>query len=398
MANTQIAASNKENASESPVRETSRLFLRLRQLQWRPNTDNAENETACGPVTLPASAITSETQSGDVRATKKRATCKSTVDTPTKRKRAASTPPVDSADDTDSELELWPKRDPKMPQADFKSKANARTSKKPKTKASKANTKTSISKDIYDTDSEIETPKPSLSVINPATNRNKRIFNPSDPIHASLIAAATKAGPEYYDSDASSEPGDVKSTTKPHLFRNVRWGSFATSYDDDANFSREPDFTQFVPGRFEVRPDGSVSDQKAKLVIKLLDHNGDKRIFANPPPRDWASQAAISTLNKRSVQQIRRHTHVRFREVVTPYVEEERAWILANLTAGKPTKGWKAFVGEFNKRFEGKVVKGVQGERPARTHSSLTKEVERFGPKFYALGEVPFLAKKEKKA
>jgi hypothetical protein len=131
-----------------------------------------------------------------------------------------------------------------------------------------------------------------------------------------------------------------------------------------------------------------LADQKAKLIVKLTDKVGNKRIFTNPPPRDWNSQEAMSSLNKRTVQQIRRNTNVRFREVVLPYVSDERRWILANLTNGKPTKGWKSFVEDFNKEFEGKKLVGVEGVRPGRTHSSLTKEVDRFGG-FYSKGQVP---------
>lgn len=128
-----------------------------------------------------------------------------------------------------------------------------------------------------------------------------------------------------------------------------------------------------------------MADQKAKLIVKLTDKVGNKRIFTNPPPRDWNSQEAMSSLNKRTVQQIRRNTNVRFREVVLPYVSDERRWILAN---GKPTKGWKSFVEDFNMEFEGKKLVGVEGVRPGRTHSSLTKEVDRFGG-FYSKGQVP---------
>jgi len=56
-------------------------------------------------------------------------------------------------------------------------------------------------------------------------------------------------------------------------------------------------------------------------------------------------------LNKRTIQQIRRNTSVRFREVVQAYVVEERRWILANLTTGKPTRDRKTFVEEFKKRL-----------------------------------------------
>ncbi|KAI4951586.1 hypothetical protein J4E86_007002 [Alternaria arbusti] len=239
-----------------------------------------------------------------------------------------------------------------------------------------------------------QTAQAPLPISAPTMKRNKRILDPKRADHAALIATAAKAGNEYYDSDVGDVAGDVKDTTKPELFRNVNWGAYATDYADDDNFKANPEFTQFVPGRFELLADGTAFDQKHKLVIKLLDNHGKKRIFANPPPRNWASQEAITALNKRTVQQIRRNTSVRFREVVQAYVAEERKWILANLTAGKPTKGWKAFVEAFNQTFGGKVLAGTAGARPLRSHSSLTKEVERFGADFYMKGRVPVTAKK----
>lgn len=153
--------------------------------------------------------------------------------------------------------------------------------------------------------------------------------------------------------------------------------------------------TQFVPGRFERLPNNTAYDQKHKLIVRLTDTQHRQRIFTNPPPLDWNNQEAITALNKRTVQQIRRNTSVRFREVVEPYVELERQWILAHLTDGKPTSGWKSFVDGFNKEFEGKLVPGAKGERPKRSHSSLTKEVERFGS-LYAKGKVPRLGGKVK--
>lgn len=146
--------------------------------------------------------------------------------------------------------------------------------------------------------------------------------------------------------------------------------------------------TQFVPGRYERLPDNTASDQKQKLLIRFTDSTGRQRIFTNPPPVDWNDQAAITALNKRTVQQIRRNTAVRFREVVEPYVEMERKWILEHLEQGKPKGGWKKFVDGFNETFEGVEIEGAKGLRPKRSHSSLTKEVERFG-KEYAKGKVP---------
>ncbi|KAG9197354.1 hypothetical protein G6514_001838 [Epicoccum nigrum] len=218
--------------------------------------------------------------------------------------------------------------------------------------------------------------------------RSERMLDSQNPEHAALIAAASKAGSEYYDSDAEDLRGPVKDTTKPHLFRNVKWGPLATDYTDLTAFPTEPEFTQFVPGRFELLPNGTAFDQKHKLLIRLTDAHSRLHIFANPPPLDWNDQVAITALNKRSVQQIRRNTPVRFREVVAPYVRQEREWILKHLEGGKPTDGWKKFVSAFNRKFKGKVLDKQGVPRPERSHSSLTKEVERFGG-VYSRGNVP---------
>ena len=148
--------------------------------------------------------------------------------------------------------------------------------------------------------------------------------------------------------------------------------------------------TQFVPGRFELLPNGTAYDQKHKLLLRLTDTSARQRIFTNPPPLDWSSQPAITALNKRTVQQIRLNTCVRFREVVIPYVNEEREWIVKQLEKGKPRDGWKRFVDGFNSVWAGKKGDTWEGERPERSHSSLTKEVERFG-RVYKQGRVPGL-------
>lgn len=308
-------------------------------------------------------------------------------------------------DDTDSEIDILPHRFRTRKTTVAQPKRSARLTSSHKSKKSKLEHRAGKddADDVmydagHDDEGMPEIAKSQLSLITPVMKRNKRILDPSNPFHAQLIGNATKAGPEYYDSDADDLPGKVKDTSKPGLFRNVKWGKYASDYSNDAAFAKEPEFTQFIPGRFELQPDGTLSDQKRKLIVRLTDNSGRKRIFANPPPRDWNNQEAITALNKRTVQQIRRNTNVRFREVVRAYVTEERCWILANLTAGRPTQGWKVFVEEFNERFEGKVVEGAQGTRPYRSHSSLTKEVERFGAQFYMKGLVPAPTKKAKKA
>ncbi|KAH7347997.1 hypothetical protein BKA66DRAFT_554510 [Pyrenochaeta sp. MPI-SDFR-AT-0127] len=319
------------------------------------------------------------------------------------RKRTFAEIVTHDADDTDSEIELVPSKPRYKKTTSTMAKKQVTEDTLVKTKKMKAMHRivTHENDAMFDAGDEAEPPDngvcSQLSLVTPIMKRNKRILNPSNPEHAQLLGSATKIGSEYYDSDADDLPGDVKDTNKPHLFRNVRWGSYATDFDNAAEFAKEPEFTQFVPGRFELLPDGTVADQKAKLIIKLTDKTGRKRIFANPPPRDWNNQDAITALNKRTAQQIRRNTDVRFREVVHAYVPEERRWILANLTAGKPTKGWKSFVENFNQRFEGTSVQGVAGYRPYRSHSSLTKEVERFGAQYYVKGLVPMPAKKGKK-
>ncbi|KAJ4318995.1 hypothetical protein N0V94_004132 [Neodidymelliopsis sp. IMI 364377] len=293
--------------------------------------------------------------------------------------------------DTDSEIDLMPSIKEKVVSVSQR-KAVRNTSRRIK-KAKYSHDDSGfeddeVAFDAGDEDGAPASPESKLTLSTNILKRSERILDPSNPEHAQLIATAKKAGPEYYDSDSEDFPDAVKDTNKPHLFRNVKWGSLAEDYSNSAEFTAEPEFTQFVPGRYERLPDGTASDQKGKLIIKLLDKSHRQRIFLNPPPRDWNNQEAITALNKRTVQQIRRNTGVRFREVVEPYVMEEREWILKHLTNGKPSKGWKRFVDEFNQQFKGKVLKGEQAVRPERSHSSLTKEVERFG-KQYSKGVVP---------
>lgn len=248
--------------------------------------------------------------------------------------------------------------------------------------------------------SELESENESLQqpvLAQTTVKRSERILDATNPEHAQLIAAATKIGTEYYDSDADDLPGPVKGIIKSHLFRNVTWGVYATDMSNNKEFPTSPTFRQFVPGRFERLADGSAADQKAKLVVKLTDSNGKKHIYANPPPHDWNNQEAISALNKRTFQQIRRNTAVRFRARVPEYIAIERQWILANLTAGKPTHGWKRLVADFNKQVGGKLVSGSTVPRPSRTQSSLSKEIGRFGAEFYGKGLVPVFAETIKK-
>lgn len=231
------------------------------------------------------------------------------------------------------------------------------------------------------------------------STRKQRIVDPTHPSDALLIRDATKAGTDIYDSDTESLPGDVGAgvTSKPELFRNVQWGPAASDTSQNADFPTEPEFDQFVPGRWERLADGTLKDQKHKLLVRLTTKDGRKVIFRNPPPKDWNNQKAITCLNKRISQQIRRNTSVRFRQEVEPYIHEERVWINENLVNGKPADGWKAFVADFNDVFAGKILDGCDAPRPMRTHSSLTKEVERFGKEFYAKGKVPEMKSAGKK-
>lgn len=248
--------------------------------------------------------------------------------------------------------------------------------------------------DVEMTDKEInedEQPKskPNLTLWQPAMRRAQRIVNADDPESYVAIQHAIADGRSYddvyfdSDEDLNDPPTNVG---KPDLFRNVRWKDAA--FDTETEPFETTEFTQFVPGRWERLPSGELRDQKEKLVIKLIDLNGNRRIFQNPPPKDWKNQEALTALNKRIVQQIRRNTDIRFRPQVIPYSQEERRWILANLNSeSKPKKGWRRFVDEFNEQFEGKVIDG--DARPARTHSSLTKEVERFREEYYSKGKIP---------
>jgi hypothetical protein len=89
---------------------------------------------------------------------------------------------------------------------------------------------------------------------------SERILNATNPEHAQLIAAATKIGVGYYDSDKDDLPGPIKGIAKSHLFRNVTWGVYATDKSNDAEFPTSPTFRQFVLGHFERLSDGSAAD------------------------------------------------------------------------------------------------------------------------------------------
>lgn len=323
------------------------------------------------------------------------------------RKRSAPQVESDDEDYTDSEIGMTPSPQPKITHSDLKKAALAakktkgndqqaivtmpvKVAKKNKNRKDSKTKKKDADGDSVMSGTEELT---SLILMQPSMKRKNRIVDPEKDADAALIAAAVKDGSEIYNSDAEDLTGNPKHTKQTHLFRNVQWGPAATDMTGD--FPTKPEFSQFVPGRWERMPDGSIADQKHKLIVKLTDKHGQKRIFTNPPPRNWNNQEAITILNKRTVQQIRRNTDVRFREVVEPYIEAERSWILANLSNGKPMHGWEKFVNAFNRQFAGRTLDDVPGRRPERSQSSLTKEVERFGEKFYKKGLVPVPAEKE---
>jgi hypothetical protein len=228
------------------------------------------------------------------------------------------------------------------------------------------------------------------------TSRYKRIVKEDDPKNAELIAKAIAdgkmAGDEVYDTDGEDDPNTINKNVKnPEWYQPVRWGE-KTFDTEDATWNPTvlEEFTNFVPGRWEHMPNGEVRDQKHKCIIKLVDLNGKKVTFHNNPPKDWSDQKAISALSKRVVQQIRRNTNYRFRDVVTPYLPEERKWILTQLNVGKPKKGFRAFRADFNKQFAGKKLAGDDSVRPYRSESSLQKELD--GRKEdYKNGHIPVL-------
>jgi hypothetical protein len=95
--------------------------------------------------------------------------------------------------------------------------------------------------DASEEDSSLTTSGSKFVLSSSVLKRSERILDPANSEHAKLIAAAPKAGPEYYDSDLDDLPGNVKETNKPHLFRNVKWGSLATDYSNPADFIMEPE-------------------------------------------------------------------------------------------------------------------------------------------------------------
>jgi hypothetical protein len=146
-------------------------------------------------------------------------------------------------DDTDSDVELIPKR------LGMRDRRVLRTRRCVDTRI-KAKKYTYHDESSYEEDSVSDTQNgqksdmsnaQQLSLMLPLMKRNQRILDPENPKHKKLIARATKVGSEYYNSDTEDQPGDVRDTTKPHLFRNVNWGTYATDETNDAEFPTRPE-------------------------------------------------------------------------------------------------------------------------------------------------------------
>lgn len=225
------------------------------------------------------------------------------------------------------------------------------------------------------------------------------MVDPKDPEDRRLINAAESQGKglgaAYWAADPQDRTPDIKGCKNPRSFQNVLWNQGLDRTDLPDGEWEDSDFTQnplYVPGRWERMPDGSVRDQAWKLVVRLTDANGNRKVILNYPPRDWDDKETITALNKRQTQQIRRWTDKRLRDVVVPYAQQERQWILDNLNKdAKPTTGtWKAFTERFNAAHQGKTLQEAPLQpRPERTTSSITKEVARFAKEYYSKGRVP---------
>lgn len=151
---------------------------------------------------------------------------------------------LDDDFDTDSEIDLAPFAKILIKPTAKRSAARTASRKSKKLKASHDDCDYGDDDAIFDAGDEGSSPTPSDGKFTLSTNilkRSERILDPTNPEHAKLIAAAPKAGSEYYDSEAEDLPGNVKETNKPHLFRNVKWGSLATDYSNLADFTTEPE-------------------------------------------------------------------------------------------------------------------------------------------------------------
>lgn len=160
------------------------------------------------------------------------------------RKNASLETCLDDDFDTDSEIDLTPLTKIIIEPTAKRSAARTASRKIKKIKATHDDCDYEDDDAIFDAGDEDSSPMPSDGKFTLSTNilkRSERILDPTNPEHAKLIAAAPKAGDEYYDSEAEDLPGNVKETNKPHLFRNVKWGSLATDYSNPADFTTEPE-------------------------------------------------------------------------------------------------------------------------------------------------------------
>lgn len=175
-------------------------------------------------------------------------------DTSSVRKRTPSEATFDDDFDTDSEIDLTPpnKKVGKIKADKITIDKTAIEEPVAHTTSRKAKKVKTIHEDsdyeddaMFDAGDEESSPNASpnskLVLSSNVLKRSERILDPTNPDHAQLIAVATKAGSEYYDSDADELPGSVKETNKPHLFRNVSWGTLATDYSNPSDFTTEPE-------------------------------------------------------------------------------------------------------------------------------------------------------------
>jgi hypothetical protein len=165
-------------------------------------------------------------------------------DTSLNQKRTSFEAKLEDDFDTDSEFDFMPPIR-KVIRPTFEQPAKRTTLRKAKNVKTVHEDSDDEDDAIFDAGDEQSSPNSSpdsnLILSSNVLKRAERILDPGDPDHAKLIAAATKDGSEYYDSDADELPGNVKGTNRPHLFRNVKWGSLATDYSNSGDFMAEPE-------------------------------------------------------------------------------------------------------------------------------------------------------------
>ncbi|KAJ8119082.1 hypothetical protein OPT61_g72 [Boeremia exigua] len=163
------------------------------------------------------------------------------------RKRTSVEASFEEEDDTDSEIDIMPPSRMIVKVAMEKSSAHTAARRQiKKVKNSHRDSDSDYHGDSdFDAGDEGSSPANNLVLSSNVLKRSERMLDPNNPEHAALIAATPKAGSEYYDSDAEDLPGNAKDTSKPHLFRNVSWGAFATDYSDPHAFTTEPELWVF---------------------------------------------------------------------------------------------------------------------------------------------------------